>query len=288
MEVKLILWMIREFNIKLNLCYHIGVVTIFKKGESKVKSSVDILDFDEGYKSQSYYKKLDYSWIDLSDIKNVNRYCEESSLKSIYNRIINKKHSKVTFIGNGNYHYVTYLLLKDIKKPFTLVLFDHHTDMMDAPSKSLVTCGSWVSNAINNLPNLKKVIIIGVSQELIYSNIIDNKDKVAILSKENIGQAKTVNEYIESNTVTDEIYISVDKDVLAYTDASTNWDQGNMKLEDLLNSINYMCNNYKILGLDVCGEYYSSPCEYFNPQTIKSIKVNDKANLAILKEIAYV
>ena len=45
-------------------------------------------------------------------------------------RALNRRKNKgITFIGSGNYHYVSHLLLEEINKPFTLILFDHHTDM---------------------------------------------------------------------------------------------------------------------------------------------------------------
>lgn len=249
-----------------------------------MKNAVDILDFDEGYKLQSYYRNLNYSWIDFLDMKNVNRYCEEKSLISIYKRLIRKKKSKITFIGNGNYHYVTYLLLKEVKIPFTLVLFDHHTDMMEVPSESLVSCGSWVLRALKKLPYLKKVIIIGANDELISPIMRSDNSRVFVLSEEEIKQGIDVEKHLISQLVTDNVYISVDKDVLAWSEVNTNWDQGNMKLHQLTNVIHYLCENKKVCGVDVCGEYYVKPYDYFNPQVITAINKNNKANLALLKE----
>ncbi|MGI9861426.1 hypothetical protein SDD30_08590 [Moorella naiadis] len=66
----------------------------------------------------------------------------------------------IFFLGSGDYHYVAYLLLQHITRPFTLVLFDNHADLLPAPASDLLACGSWVNRALE-LPNLKKALIIG-------------------------------------------------------------------------------------------------------------------------------
>lgn len=44
------------------------------------------------------------------------------------------------------------------------------------------------------------------------------------------------------------VYVSIDKDVLNEADAITNWDQGNMKLGQLLDLLGYMSlNNYAVV-----------------------------------------
>ena len=45
-------------------------------------------------------------------------------------RALNRRKIKgITFIGSGNYHYVSYFIIRRNKQAFTLILFDHHTDM---------------------------------------------------------------------------------------------------------------------------------------------------------------
>ena len=131
-----------------------------------MKGLVNVLDFDHMYQTQLMFRDLDSEWIDCSDVVGANRYCELQTLVEIKKRLFKRKKSSITFIGNGNYHYVTYLLLSEIQSPFTLVLFDHHTDMMASPSPSLISCGSRVLHAIKRLPMLKKVVMIGVREDL--------------------------------------------------------------------------------------------------------------------------
>lgn len=247
--------------------------------------SVNILDFDEVYSTQTYFKKAHYKRINLSDIRNANRYCERKSLVSIDQRLKEYKDKGITFIGSGNYHYVTYLLMKEVKSPFTLVLFDHHTDMMDAPCESLVTCGSWVLNSLENLPMLKKVVIIGTSEDLVKTIPKHLNKRVLILSEEVVGQAD-IKRYIKAAVSTDNIYVSIDKDVLEESEAITNWDQGHMKLMQLLNFIEFIASDKQICGIDVCGEYPYNPIANFDGQTLKAIKKNNIANFKILDTIS--
>ena len=246
--------------------------------------SVNILDFDQVYQIQTYFHKTHYEWIKLSDIKNTNRYCEAKSLVSIDRRLKKHKGKGITFIGSGNYHYVTYLLMREVQAPFTLILFDHHTDMMDAPCESLVTCGSWVLKSLERLPMLKKVVIVGTRVDLLESIPSHLKEKVLILSEKQIGQAD-IKEYIKSAISTYNVYISIDKDVLEKSQAVTNWDQGNMKLMQLLNLVKYIGKNKRIRGVDVCGEYPYSPVMNFCPESLEAVRKNDRANLTILNTI---
>ena len=45
------------------------------------------------------------------------------------------------------------------------------------------------------------------------------------------------------------------KDVLCSLDAVTNWDQGRMKLADVLHLLNEIGKSHRIIGADVTGDY---------------------------------
>ena len=117
---------------------------------------VSILNFDQVYQTQKFFHNIDYEWIEFSDIKNTNRYCEPQSLKIINERLKRRENKGIAFIGSGNYHYVTYLFMLEIQEPFTLILFDHHSDMIRPICKSFISCGSWVLEALEDIPMLKR------------------------------------------------------------------------------------------------------------------------------------
>ena len=66
------------------------------------------------------------------------------------------------------------------------------------------------------------------------------------------------------------MYVSIDKDVLCQEDARTNWDQGDMKLEEMELMVEELLNRGVFLGADICGE---------NPQDTS--KITEKAEIEI-------
>jgi arginase family enzyme len=251
-----------------------------------MKGLVSVIDFDQVYQTQPLFRKLDCEWIDLLHVKNANRYCELQSLLEIKKKLQKRQNRRITFIGSGNYHYVTYLLLSEIHSPFTLVLFDHHTDMMASPSTSLISCGSWVLHAMKRLPMLKKVVIVGVREDLVKTIPEEYKKKVSLFTSKDLGWCVyPIKNRILSAIPTRDVYISIDKDVLNQTEAVTNWDQGNMKLVQLLHLLQSIYENKKVLGVDICGEQSPSPADLFRREYIQGAKINGIANQHIFETV---
>ena len=50
-----------------------------------------------------------------------------------------------------------------------------------------------------------------------------------------------------------EVYLSIDLDVLCRDDARTNWDQGEMRLPELLQRIDAVLAGKRLAGADICG-----------------------------------
>lgn len=196
----------------------------------------------------------------------------------------------VTFMGSGDFHHVTSLLLECIlpeKSKITVIHFDNHPDWVH--HKNGVHCGSWVNRA-NSLPQIEKIITIGVcSNDLKFPEFKGGNLQAMRQGKLEIypyfhgdtrvfGQygkgrgynqhgrkiqwknieAQTADEFIaetlESVSST-EVYITIDKDVLTHDDAITNWDQGRMRLPFLLQFLKKIMEKKNILGIDVTGDY---------------------------------
>ncbi|WP_027410745.1 arginase family protein [Anoxybacteroides tepidamans] len=233
-------------------------------------NGVTFLNMDGTYISQQRLVCLPHEWIDLTDVAHTNLYCEPNSLRELEMRIRKRTRQGLVFIGSGNYHYISYLLTKEIKKPFTLVLFDHHTDI-GTGEETIISCGSWVSYVLK-LPQLQKVVIIGptVRQYPHHSSRITVFPSSLCSPK-----------ILLSHIPTEHVYISIDKDVLCLDDAVTNWDQGTMKLSFLLRCLQELLIYKNVIGVDVCGEYPQASIHSFHPVSKEANRKNERANMRI-------
>ncbi|WP_075980001.1 arginase family protein [Bacillus massilinigeriensis] len=239
-----------------------------------------ILDFDETYYAQKKLQKFPHERIDFQQMQHVSLYCEQESLTTIEKKLSRRKQKGVTFIGSGNYHYVTYLLLKEVKEPFTLILFDNHPDLGTNPNQreSILSCGSWVSYALSEILYLQKVVIIGPTTLISFPS---RNPRVVLFpyDRNHHYSIKSILSVIHSQNV----YISIDKDVLNPNEAVTNWDQGLMDIVTLSHFLENILKNKRVEGVDICGEMHLSPLEIVLPDYQSSINKNEKANITLLK-----
>lgn len=248
-------------------------------------NNISILNLDKSYEFQNFYNGFNYEFLDLLNIKESNSYCSDASLVLLENKLKLKKYKSITFIGSGNYHYITYLLTKDIMEPFSLVLFDNHTDMLKPSFLNLISCGSWVLNILQDNIFLRNILIIGVDNS--YKKLIpmEYKNKIKVIThrdlKNHIDLSNVYKDFIHRNS----IYISIDKDVLSSKYCLTNWDQGILTLDCLNNNLNYLMKNKKVLGVDICGEYTYNPSLEHNSTIDSAISLNNMANSKILNTI---
>ena len=71
--------------------------------------------------------------------------------------------SSTTFLGSGDYHHITHLLMRRYAKlgrALQLVVFDNHPDNMRYPFG--IHCGSWVTHA-SRLPFIACVHVLGIT-----------------------------------------------------------------------------------------------------------------------------
>lgn len=238
-----------------------------------------ILNFNHTYEAQNFYKRENYKILDLTDLKNVSRYCEKENLQIIRERLLPYKDIKINFIDSGNFHYITYLLLERIKEDFTLVLLDHHTDMQKPMFEELISCGSWVRKALEDNKYLKKVILIGAKREL--QSYTDKKylDKIVYISEDDINKSDFNRDILFKN-INYPVYISIDKDVINKNESITDWDQGNLTLRQLKEIYLMIKNIQTLLGIDICGD-----CSTFGLLDSHTNHINDMANRNILNII---
>lgn len=238
-----------------------------------------VLNFDDTYVEQPFLRGSDMEWIDLRNINGTNLMCEKETLFKIQAKLQARNEKGITFFGSGNYHYVTYLLLKEIQTPFHLVLFDHHSDMLPSLDALLISCGSWVLDSLNHIPLLQKVFLIGAHEK--WKKYIPEKynDKVHVYSDSEIMDWKTFFWELKAYPV----YISIDKDVLHPLEAMTAWDHGHVKLKELVEVMIEISTKSRIIGIDVGGEYPYRLTDSYSYHVREAIRKNEFANQVIFK-----
>ncbi|GMA51628.1 arginase [Alicyclobacillus contaminans] len=248
------------------------------------------LNFDGTLQMQDFHLSVPHEWIDCSDLSGTRGLCDPFSAREIRRRLGRRRHRGVTLIGSGNYHYVSYFLLSEIQQPFSLVLFDHHTDLaLDPNGEALLSCGSWVSFALSNLSMLRRVVIVGARPSPPAASFAEQAlkaSRVHVVDEQTIQRAESQRRLVQ--TVQRAIgpwpvYVSVDKDVLRTTDAVTDWDAGSLHLGQLLYWLVWLRRHHRVVGADICGEWPTSPLDSLSSRVLTEIHKNQMANQVILQ-----
>ncbi len=193
--------------------------------------------------------------VSFKDITGTNCICDDFACEEIRKRLrqYNINSYGIRFFDSGNYHYMSKLLMdvmcEDYKDNFDLVMFDHHPDMKWTSYGEILSCGSWVLNALKDRKELGRVYVIGADEKLACEVLSENpeiNDRVLFL--------KDADEL--KNHDLKKVYLSVDKDVISDKELATNWDQGDMTVKRLFDSLDELRKRLggKIIAIDVCGE----------------------------------
>lgn len=241
-----------------------------------------LMDFSGIYDAEEFWKKADAVRVDVRGLPGTNCYCDDEAGESLRKKIADLPERGIHFIDSGNYHYMTFFWLEKIQEPFRLLVFDNHTDMQLPAFGDILSCGGWIAAALQKLPCLKQVILVG-PDEGAWSQVDGELAKrVCFLGRERLAkqQADQNAAFFQELPNDLPLYISVDKDVLCAEDASTTWSQGDMKLPELLRYLasvweRFALNEGNIIGMDVCGE-----CD---PDLAEESMRNDAANGALLE-----
>jgi hypothetical protein len=189
--------------------------------------------------------------------------------------------------------------LHDEEKAATIVHFDNHPDWVRFAGG--VHCGSWVNRAAQNA-QVDKVITVGACSKdlqgpewkganlsLLKTGALElyPYDHAPSRVSKDYGSGachtqapgciewKTIASLGEDNFIahllsrieTENVYLTIDKDVFVRDYAVTNWDQGSMRLPYLLSMIAAIGNTHRIIGADVVGDY-SRPIYAGSPWTV--------------------
>ncbi|MBV9566855.1 MAG: hypothetical protein JO172_01845 [Hyphomicrobiales bacterium] len=202
---------------------------------------------------------------------------------------------EVTFYGSGDFHHLAAGLLRLVKEPVTVIHFDNHPDWVSFPPT--FNCGAWVNRALQ-LPQVRKVVTLGPCShdlawpELKTGNLAAVREGLleirpwrhppsrvwrdydrgpahrshgGYIEWANLadGDWRAALEDVIAGVPTRAVWLTIDKDVLVEEEAATNWDQGAMSVDHLIEAIKLLAMRTCLLGVDVCGDY--SPPRFGDP-----------------------
>lgn len=255
---------------------------------------IRILNFDHSVKSQP---KLTLQYnpqiLELEDLgPRARLWMSQRTADLIDERIRNSSFDRVTFLGSGDFHHLSSLLIGQIKEPISLIVFDFHPDWDILPPR--LGCGSWVTQALKN-KNIQKCLLIGASshdlswpgiQSANLNSLKDNRLEIypyrhnpttvflrkvpenkSLELKKRLFSTKIFWNQLQDNNLKDfflaqisrlptkKVYVSIDKDCLKSDAALTNWEEGKLSLDQLLMMLKIVKENLDIAGLDITGDY---------------------------------
>jgi len=304
--------------------------------------SIRILDFDGSIPRQ---KKLLCEYknniLDLTELGPKARQWAGGRVRlAIEERIKDSPANAVTFLGSGDFHHITALLISRFAEPMSVIVFDFHPDW-DTLSRSFA-CGSWVNQVLKR-KNVSRVILLGASSgdlsawSIQSANLAALKNdrlqiypyahpptqvflrkipqNVSVRTEGGLFFSRIYWEQLKNKPVParrgwvqnllkslpdKKAYISIDKDCLKNDYALTNWEEGMLSLDELLEILRLIKENMDIVGLDITGDYsavrasgaFKKLVSYLDhPKDIRAdalpesfiTAVNEKTNLALLE-----
>jgi arginase family enzyme len=268
--------------------------------------SIRILNFDDSLiKQHNLLFRYDNEIIDLKNLAGQARYWMNRKIKKeIEQRIRAQEKDCITFLGSGDFHHISHILINQFEEPISLIIFDFHPDWDTLPPR--LGCGSWVSETLKN-KNILKCILLGVSSgdisnwwvqsgnlESLKDDRVEiypyaHKPSLAFFKKipQNISfkfkrgpfwnkiywnelEGKNLSEFFLSilrRIPTKGVYLSIDKDCLKKEYAFTNWEEGLFSLDELLLALRIIKENFDVVGIDIAGDY----SEIFISNKLKAI-----------------
>ena len=247
------------------------------------------------YRQEKFWRDEAAHWLELEAVSGTNCYCDEEAAARIREALCDLPLSGIHFLDSGNYHYLSRLWMGKVQEPFDLLLFDNHTDMQPPAFGGLLSCGGWVAAALEELPLLQQVFLVGppradceqiCGQEAARVTYVCREQLKALRRSGRLAGEGAVDEKLwpldAEISPTRPLYLSVDKDILSEESGRMSWSQGDMSLSELV----FLLKGLKgvlekrgipLLAADICGEWDGQE----NQEAHAAL--NDEANRALLE-----
>ena len=235
-----------------------------------------VMDFSGIYAREDWMCSHRREWISFRHLEGTDGYCTRESAQEIRREMRERRLDDLHFLDSGNYHYLTKFWLERIQEPFELVVFDRHSDMQPSALLPLTSCGNWLLEALQELPLLQRVWLIGPDRDQLRQIPEEYRKRILAVEEKEAGKGpKEGAKEGQGRKAELPVYLSIDKDVLCKEEVPVNWDQGDMSLDILMQWLDYICDGRKILGADICGEPADSGSDH---GLDRACRQNDLAN----------
>lgn len=234
------------------------------------QAKLTVMDFSGVYDFEGSPFDGEEGKIFLKTLPGTDGYCSDEAAEQIRSSIADHDISGIRFIDSGNYHYVTKFWLEKAAEPLTLIVFDHHTDMQPSALLPLLSCGNWILEVPEEIP----VWLIGPPEADAESlgsietgpgstaGGPEGRETGAGSAAGTAGAGRRLHIIPEKDAnalkcpdiFPENVYISIDKDVLRREDIDTDWDQGSMTADCLFRWLALIGEHCRIIGADICGE----------------------------------
>jgi len=215
---------------------------------------VIVMDFSGVYGLERFARQPGIIRLDCTRLNGTDCYCDADGAAAIRRIIAPFPPDGIHFIDNGDHHYVTKFWTEKIRKPFNLVVFDHHSDAQTpAWGPGVLSCGGWIANEVADNRLLRRVLVIGPSGESIAAVPNALRHRIRFFGETALDDRPDWVSFAEEH-IDGPVYISIDKDILSPDTARTNWDQGHVSLRTLQSHLQDILAHECVIGVDICGE----------------------------------
>lgn len=240
-----------------------------------------MIEFSGIYQRQEKLRKEMDEIIDCRDLQGTDCYCDPETQQELLNKARTCMRGEVHLMDSGNYHYMSRIFLETCEEKISLFVADNHTDMQPPALLPVLSCGSWLLDTLEELSNVREVFLIGPPREALERIPEKYRNRIYTLSREEL-ETERWREKIKEFHPAGPVYYSVDKDVLAFEECVTNWDQGSLRLYQLQEILDWFRRSGPIAGLDICGEPAAD--EASESEVLQSEQVTGKIIESLFRE----
>ena len=177
-----------------------------------------------------------------------------------------------TLFGSGDFHHLSAVWTRQFREPYYLVSFDNHPDWDIRPPKW--SCGAWINRALEN-PRIEGVSIWGCGNfecnfpgRLLGNRNAAREGRLIVHPWEQKGMGYPAwlsplkpetwrSQFLgwTEKRAGARVYVTIDMDCLANTEAATNWEQGRLTCEDVVWALGALREKVEVIGGDLCGAW---------------------------------